>query len=276
VKWVGPITTTESVFGLVWQPNATTSLPEGYFAFATTTVDLDSTNISKVVFDLDMTPQTLATATVSGSVVPANSGTRSNSLSVRFPSGANIRLVNTTPTANTFSYVVPTLANASVAFAAVEGCVGTESCAIVHKEGAPGADLGALAIPTPATGLALNPPGAVDSNSAFSFALAGGNARASVSILNNAAGNDRLVVITSKPSFKIPALINGSYALVRGASYTWTVTTHGDPGSVDELAAPSGYIDSFGFYTVALAPNSPTHTDGSFTSSARQTVTVAN
>jgi hypothetical protein len=277
VKWVGPAATMESVFALVWQPNATTALPEGYFAFARTAVALDATNVAKVIFDVDLTPLTLATTTASGSVVPANSGTRRNSVSVRFPSGATIRVANDRPPEDAFSYVVPILPEASLAIVAAEGCgMATESCAIVHKEVETGGDFGMLAIPTPATSLVVSPPGAVDASTAFSFTLPGGTGRATVSIFDNGSGNDRLVVITSKPSFKIPAVINGSYGLVHGASYIWSVTTHGNQASVDEMAAPSGYLDSCGFYTLALEPNGPTHIDGTFTSSAGNAVTIAN
>ncbi len=275
-RWVGPEQTAARAHGLVWQNNATTDAPEAYYAYGTTPLSVDSTITDHVLFSLALAPTTIASGLLTGTGVPANTGTdRTNTVSLRFDSGATIRLANISSPGNNFSYLVHTIANASVSIAAVEGCgQQTETCSIAHRDGlSSGGAATTLTIPKPITMLTVASASAVDEQSAFSFIS--GVGAATVSIFDNTLGNDRLYLITNKHSFTIPRLINGTYSLEAGATYSWTVTTHGTPASVDDMAGASGFIDSYGFYTVDLEPTGSRAGDGSYTASAAKSFTVA-
>jgi hypothetical protein len=273
VSWVGPLTTMVSAHGLVWKNQATTGAPEGYFAHASMSLDLVAGNATPQLFDFTFLAETMVTNTVSGTVLGANSGQRSNTLSLRFASGATLRLSRDMAPGDAFSYLVPVLPDATLAVAAVEGCTSSAlPCAIAHQEVAAGGAAISLRIPTPLEGLQLDPPGLVDAHTKFSVASA---ARATVSVFTNTAGNDRLFVITDRSTFSIPSF-NAVYALSKGAVYSWVVTTHGDAQSVDQMTDTFGFIDGYGFSPAGLEPAGPAHSAGQYTSSARMNIEVAS
>ena len=129
-------------------------------------------------------------------------------------------------------------------------------------------------IPTPVSDLQVSPPGPVDASTRLSFA-APATGGSTVSVFTNTTATDRLFVITSGRTFTIPRPINAMYSLLQGAAYTWVVTTHGDAKSIDEMASASGFIDAYGFSTVALEPTGPARSAGTFTSSPPMTLQIA-
>lgn len=274
VRWFGPHSTIEHAYALIWENDAVSGLPLSYHAFATGMVPLVDGVVDHVPLMLDLSPKTITAGTISGNVAATGGANRINSVSLRSDSGASLRLLLDTAATTNFSYVVPTIANASISFAAANGCTSASAgCAIVHRESlGVGASAISVSIPSPATALSASPAGAVDENTTFSFTASPG---VYVSVLDNSLGNDRLVIVTNQPSFKIPKQV-GSYSLARGATYWWTVQAHGSPANVDAAAGPSGFIDPYGLTTGSLEPTGLAHKDGSFTASVRKTITIAN
>ncbi|MEP7052512.1 MAG: hypothetical protein ABJB12_19250 [Pseudomonadota bacterium] len=279
LKWAGPAETQEQAHALVWQNNATSGLPEGYYAYATAPLMLSSGTTAHAAVGLSLLPTAIASSPVTGTVTPASFSDRTDSVSLRFSSGATMRLVASNPASSTFSYLVPTLAGATITFAASEGCApSSPGCGIVHKDGLLGGGAAlTVKIPSPVTNLTLAPATAVDSNTQFSLTPAVGSTSPFVSVLiNGTSGNDRLYVISSERSFKLPSVLNGAYSLVHGESYRWQVETHGTAASVDELAGPSGFIDAFSVNHSDFSPSGPSTGDGAYTLSAAKFFTVAN
>ena len=276
IPWYGPTSTLEQAHALVWQNNYSSDLMEGYFAYATSSVGLVGTVTDATKVNLDLALKSIPTSTLSGSVTPGTFADRSNGVAVRFSSGATIRLTRNTPTSDTFSYLVPTLSNASISFAAADGCYQyASSCALVHKDGiSAGGPSFQVTIPTPPTGLASTPAGVVNAATQFSFA---GSPGPYVSILINAAtGNDRLFVITNQRPLRIPKVTDGTFALVPGTTYVWSIETHGSPASVDQMTNPGGFIDSYANRPLDLEPTGRRAGDGSYTASARKSVKIAD
>ena len=277
-NWLGPATTVEIAHGLVWQ-NGNSGVPEGYYAYGTASVALLSTTTDHSMVNLDLTPKSITSSTLSGSVTPAGFSDRLNSISMRFTSGATIKLASVTPTVSNFSYLVPTLPNASVTFAAAEGCTNIQvnGCAILHQDGLVGGG-GALAvsIPQPATSLTIAPAAAVTESTLFSFTPGNAASSAYVSVFaNKQSQNDHLYLITTQHSFKLPKVLNGGYELLSGESYGWRVEAHGAPAAVDDLAGPTGYMDAFSVSPADLQPRGARAGNGSYTSSAEKVLTIA-
>jgi hypothetical protein len=281
IPWVGPAATQEHAHALVWQNNATTGLPEGYYAYATSPIMLSSATTTHVALGLSLLPSTIASSPITGTVTPAGFSDRTDSVSVRFSSGATMRLVSTTPTSNTFSYLVPALpgTDATITFAAGEGCSPSSTgCGIVHKSGLSGGGAPlSVQIPSPVTNLTLAPATAVDQNTVFSWMPGTGSGGPFVSMLiNGASGNDRLYVISNEHSFKLPTVVNGTYSLVHGESYRWQIETHGNPASMDDMAGPAGFIDAFSTNHSDFSPLGQRTGDGAYTLSSAKFFTVAN
>ena len=276
IPWFGPTSTLEQAHALVWQNNGSTGVMEGYYAYASSSVGLSGVVTEPTLINLDLSGKSIPASTLAGSVSAGNFAERSNSVSVRFASGATIGLARNTPTTDAFSYLVPTLSNASISFAAAEGCYqSASSCALVHKDGLSGGNPNfQVTIPTPASGLATSPAGDVSAATQFTFAEHTGPY---VSVLSNAGtSSDRLFVIGNQRPFKIPTVTDGSYALMPGATYVWSIETHGTPASVDEMAGPGGFIDSYADRHGSLEPTGKRAGDGTFTVSARKAVKIAN
>lgn len=279
ITWVGAAATQEQAHALVWQNNATSGLPEGYYAYATSPIMLSSATTAHVALGLSLLPSTIASSPITGTVTPAGFSDRTNSVSVRFSSGATMRLVSTTPTTNTFSYLVPTLTDGTITFAAGEGCSPTSTgCGIVHKSGLSGGGAAlSMKIPSPVTNLTLTPATAVDQNTVFSWTPSMGSGGPFVSMLiNGTSGNDRLYVISNEHSFKLPSVLSGMYSLVHGESYRWQIETHGNPASVDDMAGPSGFIDAFSTNHSDFSPLGKRPGDGAYTLSVATFFKVAN
>jgi hypothetical protein len=277
--WLGPDTTVEFAHALVWQDNAQTGVPEGYYAYGTASVALLSTTTDHSQITLDLTPKAITSSNLGGTVTPAGFADRVNTVSLRFTSGATIKLTQLNSSVPTFSYLVPTIANASVTLMASEGCLTDTStgCALVHKDGLAGggADF-SVAIPTPAKTLTVTPAGAVTATTQFSFTPGTSGDGPYVSVMENSQSqNDRLYVISNKRPFKLPIVVNGTYAPVPGESYGWQVETHGSFTNVDQMTGTSGYMDAFSTKPADMQPRGARAGSGAYTISAKKAFTIA-
>jgi hypothetical protein len=120
----------------------------------------------------------------------------------------------------------------------------------------------------------------VDGTVQFSFQPGAGNAGPFVIQFFNMDNSleDELYIVTTKTTFKLPQVVNDSFALVPGDSYYWRVQTHGPVASIDAMAGPTGFLDSFSgsdYDEGIIAPVGPRHGDGAFSISGSQLIKLA-
>ena len=84
----------------------------------------------------------------------------------------------------------------------------------------------------------------------------------------------KLYIVTSREELTIPEVLGGDFQLKPNDSMYWWVETHGDAGSVDEMAAPGGFMDSFSF-AVYPEPLGPRLGSGQYTTSGYRSFTTA-
>lgn len=246
LDWDGPATTAATVHGLLWTKNATTKLPVSYKAFDDQSIMLtDDVDATKT---LSMAAKSgIGTGTLSGTATPVADGTRVNSVFVRYTSGGSIQIVNDTPKADAFSYVVPKNLATGTTFtlAAWEGSY-DGPLGMVHKDGlaADGAT-GTLQIPAPP--VVVGPRAvAVDTSTSFKYGKgAGGGATFLVIIHRITTEAQKLCVVTAKTSFAVKDLVDSEFAFTSGADYEWWVETHGSFPSVDAMTGTNGFVDEF-------------------------------
>jgi hypothetical protein len=254
--WEGGTSTNSTIHGLEWTKSAATELPTAYKAYDAKPLALaDGVD---AMLTLAMAPKVIASMPVTGSVkarvTPIGSGTRTNSVFVRFKSGASIQVVDDTPTQAGFSYITPTIADSSITVAAWEGSY-YGPLGMIHKDGlSPGDATGVLEIPAPPALLAPQYDATqIDESSSFSFKGSADNAGAFVVIIHSLDTNRRLFIVTSQQKLtKLPTVVDGAWALehATGANspseYEWWVETHGSFATVDDMTGPDGYFDEFG------------------------------
>jgi hypothetical protein len=274
-SWRGPASSQERAHGLLWQFDATSQLPTSYVGYDTALAALADTSATTNI-NLNLTATaSIPSGNITGTITPAAGLDRANGLYLHFTSGASIALASDSPGPNTFSYLVPTIANASVILAAVEGDAAFGQYAVAHKDNlAAGTSAITATIPTPskpltpATG-ALN----VDGSTPFTFQAGAGSAGGFVvSMLAEAFYDGLFIVTTNKSNFKVPVIVGGAYALVSTHVYDWRVETHGNLATVDAMAGPSGFMDEFSGDNES--PRGPHTADGSFTISQANAFTA--
>jgi hypothetical protein len=273
-SWRGPGTTQERAHGLFWQFDATSELPTSYLGYDSVLVALTTTtDVAMIPLNLKATA-TIPSGNITGTVTPAANTSRENDVFLRFTSGASIELASDTKGPNTFSYLVPTIANSGVTLAAVEGDAFFGSYAVAHKDGlAAGATGVTAAIPNPSKPISpADGAGAVDSSTQFTFTAGTGNSGPFLISMIDEGFYQGLYVVTASKTFKVPNVPGGPYAFASGDKYLWRVETHGAFASMDAMAGPQGFMDEFsGDDSEPLGPN---NTNGAFTISVSNEFTA--
>jgi hypothetical protein len=227
-------------------------IPTSYRAYTTAAIPVTDGDADQRPADIDLTEQTLTTGNVSGSIHFNTGESAENSVFVRFTSGAHLALVNAVATGTgtpDFSYLVPILPNGSITVATSE-TPNDGSYSVVHRDGlAPGAtDIG-LTVPVPMlpTAPTDNAIG-IDESVIFRFNGGDPDAHARLIHIEDEDFYDGIYVVTAKTGFALGDLpiVNGEFQLRSNQTYRWWVETHGQPASVDDMAAPGGFIDDFG------------------------------
>jgi hypothetical protein len=269
VFWRGPTTTQETAHALFWQFNATTSLPTSYIGYSSQVVSLSDT-AAQTAINLDVKATTIPAGNISGNVTVATDTGRANNVYVHFSSGAKIQIVNDTVAPAAFSYLVPTIANSTVTFAAVEGDSYFGAFGVAHKDGL-GAGNSTLALTIPAPAKPLTPAdgaAGVATGSAFSFLPGSGATGPYVVLMISEETYDGIFIVTANKQFKLPEVAGSSYGLQTGDHYDWRIETHGNFASVDAMAGPTGFMDEFSGADADVEPNGepkgPHTADGSY------------
>ncbi len=268
--WRGGSTTVATAHGLLFQADPETSLPNDYLAYAESSPAVLSVD-DAADFALDLTPpaSSIPTNTLQGSVVPDVGLDRENAVFLRFTSGAAIELARMLSAPDAFSVLVPTISRSSVTVAVSEGGFRDDPFALAHADGLGSGATVALTIPEPST-LLLPLAGATDVTTAtpFSFRRSGGPGAVLVRI-QRTDYLDTLNVVTAREEITLPEFSVGALAIRPAETYSWVVETHGDQMTVDELAAPAGFLDAFSWNDHSV-PAGPHRGSGTFTRSAAQ------
>jgi hypothetical protein len=213
----------------------------------------------------------IATGTVSGTVTGTTDIERSNTLYLRFESGASLPMVaDPSPAGPSYEYLVPVLPGATIAVSASERTEGGYSR--VHCENVlPGATGVELRIP-PGPKLVSPAADAMDLAPDTTFEFSPGNeaAHAHVVTFRNFYSLSWLFVVTGETKLSLADSRLANVQLT-GDFFSWKVETHGQPASVDEMAGPTGFIDDFarGF------PAAVQRSDGSYATTSERNFRLA-
>jgi hypothetical protein len=271
--WEGSETTQQTAHALHVTLDQDTDLPTAYKAYDSSLVALSETGESQV--SLDLTPETIATGNLVGTAKSGGGTYRTNSVFLRFDSGAAMQLVDDSPGPNSFSYLVPTIPTSTLTVAASEGADEYDGpFAIAYKTDLAATDKPALQIPTPATPVAPAPDiTGVSSTTSFSFtSAAAGPFVVHFSNVDKTGPYEDLWVVTADKQLTIPEVLNGGFALNGNNVHSWNVETHGEFASVDAMAEPEGFWDLF---TWEDGPVGPLVDEGSWSVSSSRYFTTA-
>jgi hypothetical protein len=262
-SWYGPATITATGHGLVW--NETDGVPTAYTAYTASSSPFAFSDSSSTPWGLDLAANSVDTDTVSGTVVSPTTNERSNAAFVRFTSGAVIQLANQTganATAN-YSFLVPTLPNATITVVAREGDSSFGAVGVAHRSNVTsGQTTPALTIPTPPIILGPANASTLNENSMFSW-----NGSQDVSIVHMESNNfyESIYVVTARKTIPMPTFMNG-FALRSGDDAYFRIEVHGELATVDEAAGENGFVDTLGPY--GDSPDGPRRDAGTFALSA--------
>jgi hypothetical protein len=258
---------------LLWQTNAA-GLPTSYLAYDSALVALATTGTTKI--SLDLSAAAIDSANVQGTVTDNASGGRTNQVYLRFNSNARIPLVDDRDGPNSFSYVTPSIPNSTLTVVATEGSQ-YDGWAVAHADGlAPGARP-TLQIPPIVT--ALTPSAGATNVSAktkFSFQSAAGQIGPYVLQFYSQPDDlpyQTIYIVTTKTLVTLPSIIGGGFSLYPNSDYLWSVATHGNFASVDELAGEAGFLDEFS--RDEETADGPRNNSGEFSDSVPRRFTTA-
>jgi hypothetical protein len=269
VPWRGPEQTLMTAHGLLWRFDDTAGLPTSYHAYDFVSIALDIA--APAPFELDLTEEDITAGNIQGTVVPVTANERENMAFVRFDTGAPIEVARDSAGPDTFTYLVPTLPNASVTVAASEGLSYYSPFSLAHADGLAAGAAVELTLPGAATPL-LPADGAtgVTTETPFSFQSGGG---AHLVVIRSNSYYTALYIVTADQEFTLPTVAQGAYELYADELFEWWVETHGTQATVDEMAAPEGFLDAFSWNT--SYPVGPRRGDGQYTMSRPRHLTTA-
>ncbi|HVY29145.1 MAG TPA: hypothetical protein VHB79_21450 [Polyangiaceae bacterium] len=254
VDWYGPTTTKDTLHALQWTKDGN-DLPTAYSFYGTASINLSQSDTNTSV-NVPFTKGTLDVATMTGTATSVGAGTRSNQVYLGFADSARIKLLDYDgPKAalDAFSYKVPTgIVGGDLTVAAIQGYQ-YSGFQVAHADALAADAKPALQIPplvvqlTPAAG-AKN----VDQTTKFTVKDPGGAPGPYVAMFysQDAPSGDpqayqTIFIVTAKPSFTIPTIIGGGFAMYPGNDYLWSIGTFGAYASVDAMVSPGGFIDEF-------------------------------
>lgn len=268
--WTGAAATAGTAHALQWSKDASTLLPVSYKAYDTKALPLAAGVESAVTFDL--TADVISAKAITGNATAAGDADHTNYVFVRFSSGAWMKLLEETLNPGTagFSYLVPQLMNASITLMTFQGSFYGE-IGMVHKNGLSAGDIvGDLKSPRPPA-LLTPPPGDTDVDPAtakFSITPSAESPGTFLYVFLPDISPGHLFVVTSKKSLVgVPTVVDGAWVLSNDELIHWWVETHGRFANVDDMAGPTGFIDTFGKYYENGEPIGPGDEDGEWTSS---------
>jgi hypothetical protein len=247
-------------------------LPTAYFSYTSEPVTLTTSGEANIYLDLSEGP--VDSATISGTVTSPSSTDRENRVYVRFANHASLPLVwDYSDGVDSFSYIVPSIGDAQISVSAAEGTAAFGQAAVVHRDGLSAGQANIeLEIPEPPSLVAPADEDVIDAESIFSWTGDQDTYLFHAEAYEGAYAG--LYIVTARKQITLPTFSNG-FGLAANLVHWWRVETHGSAQSVDELAGPDGFADSYG-ESKGEGPNGPrSGTSGSFTITSSRYFTVA-
>jgi hypothetical protein len=258
-SWFGASTITATPHGLVWEE--TSGVPTSYTSYTVGSAPVAFADTATTPWTLDFTPNTVNTDTVSGAVVAPTTDDRSNAAFVQFATGAVIELASQTGSSAlaNYSFLVPTLPNATITVVAREGDASFGALALAHRSNlTSGQTTPALTIPAPPTLVGPADGSTLNESSMFTWL---GPQSTSVWHAESVSFYESIYVVTARKSIPMPTFPNG-FSLRAADDAFFRVEAHGDAATVDELAGSNGFVDSFGPW--GDVPDGPRRDAGTF------------
>jgi hypothetical protein len=245
--WFGPAAVPATAHALMWSYDENSELPTDYVSYTTFPFVLDDNAAERPLTNLSVAPTEITQAIIGGTVTDLVETGRVNYGFVRFTSGATIDLFEDDPGPATFSYLVPSLPNGSITFAAVDEDWNSRELALVHQDGVvPGTTNLALSIPaTPSLTAPANGADDVNDTTEFRYQNRQEGVGAVVVHIQDYDYGQGIYVVTANTEFTIPTVLEGGFTLRSGGEHFWQVEAHGQYASVDEMTSSTGYADSF-------------------------------
>lgn len=245
-EWFGPAATAATAHGLMWSYDEDTELPTDYVSYTSFPFVLDDAASERPLVNVSVAPTEITQANIGGTVTDLSETDRANYGYVRFTSGATIDLFQDDAGPGTFSYLVPSLPDSSITFAAVDEDWNSRELALAHQDNVvPGTTNLALTLPaTPS----LTAPAAgtdADDTTVFHFQNRQEGVDAVVVRIESTGFYEGLYIVTANNEFTIPPVLGGGFTLLVGENHFWQVEAHGTYASVDEMASPTGYASPF-------------------------------
>ena len=267
VFWSGPETTVGVTHGLLYTVFGPEELPLEYLAHDAKPVTLTVGGDAEAAFNFaNMKPPAGA---ITGRVSVTGQGERANWVVVRWTDGAQIVIADDESPMEAFSYLVPTITNATAALVAMQGRYDSYPRAVAFADNLSAGQAG-IQLDIPASS-ALSAPGEgtmrVDAATAFQWT---GDAKVFVLVARAKQGYDKMYVVTSAKEAKLPIGEATAYTPPVGATFEWYVETHGAYANIDEAAGSDGLISAFDGEL-----HGPRRGNGSFTVSALRTFVTA-
>jgi hypothetical protein len=241
--WSGPSSSVGTAHAILFEVSSSPQLPTAYTAHDARPFTLtDPGNDLPVMFDL--TAQQLTTGNVSGTVT-GQSNNRINRVYLRFADNSALELVSTTPAADTFSYLVPNIPDATFTVAAEDQNNGpNQGFTAAYVDNVTAGQTGiALTLPDVPV---LDMPGAgkenVDANTLFQWTS---SANVFLMCASSVDNYDRACVLTSKKETKLSLSPVTDFTPAANSNYTWQVEVHNDFASVDDAAGSDGYLSAY-------------------------------
>jgi hypothetical protein len=269
--WYGPDTTNWTLHSLFLEK--TGELPTGYVAYGTESATSDANDVVQQDFSFDLSPQNPAidTGNVSGGIVESSGEGRTNSVFVRFSSGAAIPVVDrAAASASAYEYLVPDLSNGKISVAAAE-THNDESYAIAHRDQNQVGDTGVdIVIPPPVSALVpVDNATGVGPTTPFTFNAGDPKNSGYLVYMETQEYQQGVYIVTTDRQVtldKVPVI--GTSLILPDAWHFWYVETHGQYASVDAMAGTSGFLDTFTLND--HLPQGPSRADGAYTQSVIQ------
>jgi hypothetical protein len=269
--WQGPATTNVTGHALLMELDVN-DIPTAYHSYDQQLAVLSESVAANFVFSVPN--EAITSGILQGTVTSASQSDRTNYVHLRFETNASIELVEQYGAdldVEVWSYLVPTITGASIEVAAVEGTwsFGPAACAHRDRLAAMQSNV-AIEIPTPPVQVApIDGLTNVDGSTQFTWTS---QAETFVLFLDNYDVWSGLYIVTAGKQTSIPSFPNG-FQLIPGDVYNWRVETHGSFATVDEMAGPEGFVDSWAPYCEGV--ENPRRGDGQYAISAGRLFTMA-
>lgn len=242
LPWFGA-DTEGAMHALQWQTDAG-GQPISYVGHGYRPLSLRAAIVGYLAQDMALLP--VGEANVSGSVaVPLGATLLSRTASVVYPEGGWVTPASEVLPGSPFSYLMPTVPDASVTIMAAAQAAGGELCVAMRTGLTPGTSGVDVVVPAPPQ---LDGPADSVANVGYDteFTWTAAAPSATLVTFNGPAGTLAHAVVTDDPTVTIPDLRELGLDLVAGGRYHWQVFGLPEFATVDEAASgEDGFLSSW-------------------------------